>query len=122
MESWGPYRLEECGRIREKRDKGFLYRWPSGTVWESGSEYESQFGLSAIAMVGLAVTTYGAPWSIRIAPRRRNRDASPVLTKSESTIDSSASVGLIDPGETEDMDDEEADELERRRRGSGWGS
>jgi hypothetical protein len=46
--------------------------------------------------------------------------ASPVLiTRSESTIDSSASVGLIDPGESEDMDDEEADELERPRRGSG---
>ena len=62
-----------------------------------------------------------APWSIRIAPRRRNRDASPVLTRSESTIESSASVGLIDPLETEDVDVEEADEVERLRRGSGRG-
>ena len=34
-------------------------------------------------------------------------------------MDSSASVGLIDPGEVEDIDDEEADELERARRGTG---
>ena len=118
MVSWSPCRLEECGRNREKRCKGFLFEWPSIAVWESGSKYESQFGLSTI-VAGLAVTVYGALWSIRIAPRRRNRDASPVLTKSESTIDSSASVGLIDPGETEVIDDEEADELERPRRGSG---
>lgn len=57
-------------------------------------------------------------WSRRIAPLRRKREASPVLTRSERTMESSASV-IAGWGWSEDGG------VERRREsreGRGWGS
>ena len=51
--------------------------------------------------------TCGALWSIRMAPLLRSREASPVRTRSESTMDSSASMMIPEDEELEDADDDD---------------
>lgn len=71
--------------------------------------YRNTFGESSSSESSKTTTLEGGLWSSRIAPRLLSRDASPVRTRSDKTMESSAFIGCTGSFSFEEVDDIEVE-------------